>query len=112
MLHGAVVVVVVDEVVVDLDFALAVVVVVEAEPAFAAAAVVVVADVLEVVVHGTVVALPAAWATPAASVPPPEGPRYAATRAPHEVATRDNARTPSSPADLFFTSAPRTQARI
>jgi hypothetical protein len=61
--------------------------------------------------HGTVVALPAACATLLASVPPPEGPRYAETRAPHEVTTRDNTRTPSSPADFLFTSiAPRAQA--
>jgi hypothetical protein len=107
-LQGAVVVVVVDEVAVDLVFVLAAEVVVAAAPGLAA--VVVGVDVLEVVVQGTVVALPAAWATPAASVPPPEGPRYAETRAPHDVATRDNTRSPSRAADLLFTSAPRAQA--
>jgi hypothetical protein len=95
-LHGAeVLVVVVGEAAVEPDFDLAVVVVV------AAAAV----DVVE---HGTVVALPAACATPFASVPPPEAPRYGETRAPHALARRDKTRNPSSPADLFFTAAPRT----
>jgi hypothetical protein len=74
-LHGAVVVVVVEAVVVDFDLDLLVVVVVDPEPDLAAAAVVVVAEVEEVVVHGTVVALPAAWATPFTSVPPPVAPR-------------------------------------
>jgi hypothetical protein len=94
-LHGTEVVVVVDEAAADLDLAV----------------VVVGADV-EVVVHGTVVALPAAWAIPA-SVPPPDAPRYGETRAPHDVAMRPTAaRTPRSPADLFVTSAPRAQAYL
>jgi hypothetical protein len=102
-----VVVVVVDEdeeVVDDLD--LLVVVVVVLDPDFAAAA----AAVVVVDVQGTVVAVPAACATPFVPVPPPVAPRYGLTRAPHEVATRASTRSPSSPADLLFTSAPRTQA--
>ncbi len=89
--------VVVDDAAVDFAFDLDVVVVVVA-PAAA----------VEVVEHGTVVALPAACAIPFASVPPPEAPRYGETRAPHAVARRDKTRTPNSPADLFFTAAPRT----
>jgi hypothetical protein len=42
---------------------------------FGFVAVVVVAAPVEVVVHGTVLALPAACATPFASVPPPDAPR-------------------------------------
>jgi hypothetical protein len=104
-LHGAEVVVVVDEAAVELDFDFdfAVVVVVAAVAAVAA---------VDVVAHGTVVALPAACAMPFVSVPPPEAPRYGETRAPHEVAMTDNTRTPSSPAALLFTSAPRTQAYL
>jgi hypothetical protein len=110
-LHGAEVVVVVDEEAVDFD--LAVVVVVEAGPdlpdvVVGAAA----AAVVDVVEHGTVVALPAACAIPFASVPPPEAPRYGETRAPHEVAIRPRTRAPKSPADLLLTSAPRTQAYL
>jgi hypothetical protein len=103
-----VVVVVVDEdeeVVDDLDLLVVVVVVLDPDFAAAAAAAVVVVDV-----HGTVVAVPAACATPFVPVPPPDAPRYGLTRAPHEVATRASTRSPSSPADLLFTSAPRTQA--
>jgi hypothetical protein len=114
--HGAVVVVVdvVDDVApVDLGF----VVVVAA--ALAPGFVVVVVD--EVVVldepQGVVVAVApracAACPEPAdTSVPPPPplAPRYGLTRAPQDVATTDSTRTPSSPADLFLTSAPRTQA--
>ena len=103
-----VVVVVVDEAADDFDWVFAAVVLVEP----AAAAVVLVAVVLEVVVHGTVVGLPTAWATPLTFVPPPVAPRYGATRAPHDVATRDNTTIPSSPADLLFTVAPRTQAYL
>jgi len=70
VLHGAVVVVVVDAAPPDFDLA---VVVVESDPDDAA--VVVVVAVVEPFEHGTVVALPAACAMPFASVPPPEAPR-------------------------------------
>jgi hypothetical protein len=111
-LHGAeVVVVVVDEAAVDFD--LAVVVVVEAGPDLPDVVVgVAAAAVVDVVEHGTVVALPAACAIPVASVPPPEAPRYGETRAPHEVAIRPSTRAPRSPADLLLTSAPRIQAHL
>jgi hypothetical protein len=107
--QGAVVVVLV--VAVDLDFAAAAAVVeVVDEPPLGGVVVGVV--VLDVVVQGTVAAVPRAWAVWFTSVPPPAAPRYGLTRAPHEVATRDNTRTPSRPADLLLTSAPRAQACI
>jgi hypothetical protein len=107
VLHGAEVdVVVVEEALVDFDLD----VVVVDEPDLAT--VVDVAAVLDGVEHGTVVALPAAWATPLASVPPPDAPRYGETLAPHDVTIRDDNRSPSRPADLLLTCAPRTQAYI
>jgi hypothetical protein len=111
--HGAVVVVdVVEEVeLVALGF---VVVVVTA--ALAPGFVVVVDEVVGDEPQGSVVVVAprasAACPEPAATSapPPPLAPRYGETRAPHDVATTDSTRTPTSPAVLFFTSAPRTQA--
>jgi hypothetical protein len=74
VVHGTVVVVVLVVVDLDLDAVVVVVVVVDVvdEPPLGG---VVVGVVEVVVVHGTVVAVPAAWATCPASVPPPVAPR-------------------------------------